>query len=74
MSWVTCDPKSTCPTSCNDNNACTTNVLVGSSTTCNATCSYPAITSCTALLTIAVRSMYAGALPGPTPIVGVPDP
>ena len=43
----TCDPKATCPTSCNDGNACTTNVLMGSSTTCNATCSYPAITACT---------------------------
>ena len=42
----TCDPKSTCPTSCNDSNACTQNVLMGSSTTCNATCMYPAITAC----------------------------
>ena len=45
-SGETCDPKASCPTSCNDSNACTQNVLTGSSTTCNATCSYPMITAC----------------------------
>lgn len=43
----TCDPKASCPTSCNDNDACTTNVLTGDMSTCNAVCSYPAITTCT---------------------------
>lgn len=43
----TCDPKASCPTSCDDDDACTMDVLSGSMTTCNATCSYPAITSCT---------------------------
>src|SRR5207249_2963059 len=32
----------------------------------------PAMTSCTAFLTFAERSMYAGALPGPTPYAGLP--
>lgn len=36
-----------CPTSCNDNDACTMDVLAGSPSTCNAVCSYPAISACT---------------------------
>lgn len=42
----TCDPPGTCPASCNDNNACTTNVMSGSAATCDVVCTYPAITMC----------------------------
>ncbi|MFH2008688.1 MAG: hypothetical protein ABI333_19025 [bacterium] len=43
----TCDPPSSCPTSCSDGNVCTTDVLSGSAANCNALCTYTAITSCT---------------------------
>ena len=43
----TCDPTSTCPTSCGDANACTTDVLNGSAATCDAACDYPSISTCT---------------------------
>ncbi|HEY5921076.1 MAG TPA: CAP domain-containing protein [Kofleriaceae bacterium] len=42
----TCDPPSSCPTMCNDMIACTNNVLAGSAATCNARCTFPAITTC----------------------------
>ncbi len=42
----TCDPKSSCPTSCNDNIACTTDQMTGSSATCNVACTHTAITTC----------------------------
>ena len=44
----TCDPPGSCVTSCDDNDACTTNVLSGSALTCDSACSYPAITVCVA--------------------------
>jgi cysteine-rich repeat protein len=43
-----CDPPGSCPASCNDNDACTQNVLSGSSLSCDAACSYPVITACVA--------------------------
>jgi hypothetical protein len=36
-----------CPTSCNDNNACTTDILTGAVATCNAVCTHQAVTACT---------------------------
>jgi hypothetical protein len=42
----TCDPKSSCPTSCNDNNACTTDQMTGGKDTCNVACTHVAITAC----------------------------
>ncbi|MDY0000616.1 MAG: hypothetical protein RBU30_04920 [Polyangia bacterium] len=42
----TCDPPSSCPTSCNDNNACTTDSLQGSASQCTANCVYTAIVNC----------------------------
>ena len=44
----TCDPPGTCPTSCDDANACTTDRLTGSATACSAACSNVAITACVA--------------------------
>ncbi len=44
----TCDPLSSCPTSCDDGNACTADQLSGSPTTCNATCSHTPISACAA--------------------------
>lgn len=50
----TCDPAiaagspGACPTSCNDGIACTTDVLMGSAGSCDATCSATPITACTA--------------------------
>ncbi|HEY5921529.1 MAG TPA: hypothetical protein VIV11_07650, partial [Kofleriaceae bacterium] len=44
----TCDPPGTCPTTCNDGNTCTTDLLTGSSANCNAACSTSSITMCTA--------------------------
>lgn len=42
----TCDPPGSCPTSCNDGDACTTDMLVGSASTCSADCASVAITMC----------------------------
>ncbi len=42
----TCDPVASCPTSCNDSNACTTDTLTGSAAACTAACQYAAITMC----------------------------
>ena len=40
----TCDGN--CPASCDDANACTTDVLTGSAATCNAACAQSAVTAC----------------------------
>jgi MYXO-CTERM domain-containing protein len=42
----TCDPPSTCPTGCDDGDACTTDTLGGSATTCDAVCSNSPIVAC----------------------------
>jgi hypothetical protein len=42
----TCNPSSTCPTNCDDNNACTIDILTGSSANCNAICGHQKITQC----------------------------
>ena len=42
----TCDGN--CATSCNDNNACTTDVLTGAANLCNVTCTNTAVTVCSA--------------------------
>lgn len=42
----TCDPQSSCPTSCNDNTACTKDTLNGAASTCNAACTFTTITAC----------------------------
>ncbi len=42
----TCDPPSSCPTSCDDHNSCTTDTMTGSAATCNVSCSHQAITQC----------------------------
>ena len=42
----TCDPPSSCPTSCNDGNACTSDQMTGSSANCNVTCSHTSVTTC----------------------------
>ncbi len=44
----TCDPPGSCPTVCDDNDVCTSNVLAGAAVTCDAACSYVAITACVA--------------------------
>jgi hypothetical protein len=41
-----CDPPSSCPTSCNDGNACTADQLFGSAANCTATCGHTPITAC----------------------------
>ncbi|MFU8803185.1 MAG: CAP domain-containing protein [Bradymonadaceae bacterium] len=43
----TCDPPSSCPTSCDDGNPCTTGTLSGSAANCNARCTFEPITTCT---------------------------
>ncbi len=42
----TCDPPETCPTSCDDSNPCTQDVLAGSAQRCNAACSHTPIQEC----------------------------
>lgn len=42
----TCDPPGTCPTSCDDNDFCTTDTMTGSAANCNVDCSNPVISSC----------------------------
>ncbi|MFH2010798.1 MAG: MYXO-CTERM sorting domain-containing protein, partial [bacterium] len=42
----TCDPPASCPTTCDDGNACTNDTLTGSAANCNAACSFAPITEC----------------------------
>lgn len=44
----TCDPIASCPTACDDNNACTTDTLTGDPQLCTADCSFAAVTACNA--------------------------
>jgi len=43
----TCDPPDSCPSSCDDGNACTVDQLTGSAQNCNVTCSHGRISACT---------------------------
>jgi cysteine-rich repeat protein len=40
----TCDPRSTCPASCDDSDPCTTDVMTGSASNCNVVCTHTPIT------------------------------
>lgn len=42
----TCDPPGSCPTACDDGNACTIDQKTGSADNCNVACSNTAITAC----------------------------
>jgi hypothetical protein len=42
----TCDPPSSCPTDCDDDDACTADQLTGSADDCNAECRYSSVTEC----------------------------
>lgn len=42
----TCDPPSSCPTACDDGDACTDDSLSGSAESCNALCTHEAVTAC----------------------------
>ncbi len=42
----TCDPPSTCPSTCNDGNACTVDSTAGSAASCNLSCGHTGITTC----------------------------
>jgi uncharacterized protein YkwD len=44
----TCDPPSSCPSSCDDSNLCTENTMTGSPDLCNAVCTLRVITECAA--------------------------
>ena len=44
----TCDPIASCPTACDDNDACTTDTLMGSAQMCTAECSFVPVTTCSA--------------------------
>ena len=44
----TCDPVGLCPTSCNDDVACTTDTLMGAAVTCDAKCSHSPVAACVA--------------------------
>lgn len=41
-----CDPPGSCPASCDDRNACTTDLLTGSAANCNVACSYTDVAVC----------------------------
>jgi hypothetical protein len=43
----TCDPPGSCPSTCSDSNACTTDLMTGSPANCNVACSTSALTTCT---------------------------
>ena len=43
----TCDPGASCPTDCNDGNACTIDQMTGSAENCNVACSYMVLSTCT---------------------------
>ena len=61
----TCDPPATCPASCDDGDACTTDQMTGSASACNVLCTHPSIEGCEETF---------GAEPNPTgnPIGGGP--
>lgn len=42
-----CDPISSCPTACDDGDACTTDTLLGDAQQCTAVCQFDPITACT---------------------------
>ncbi len=42
----TCDPVSSCPTSCNDGDVCTVDTLSGDPSLCTSSCSYPPLATC----------------------------
>ena len=42
----TCDPPGSCPTACDDGDACTTNTLTGSAASCTATCAFGPVVAC----------------------------
>ncbi len=42
----TCDPPSSCPANCNDNNGCTMDMEMGSAATCDIACTHTPITAC----------------------------
>ncbi|MFM2415395.1 MAG: hypothetical protein RL385_118 [Pseudomonadota bacterium] len=42
----TCDPQTTCPSTCSDGNACTIDRSTGSTANCNLSCSHQTITEC----------------------------
>ncbi|MFC1610711.1 hypothetical protein ACFL6C_07125 [Myxococcota bacterium] len=42
----TCDPVDTCPTSCDDSDVCTTDLMTGSVANCNVVCSHIVIATC----------------------------
>ena len=42
----TCDPPASCPTTCNDGDACTSDTLTGSAAACNAACAATPVTAC----------------------------
>ncbi len=42
----TCDPSGTCPVSCDDSNACTTDTTSGTAAACNVACGHDPITVC----------------------------
>ena len=42
----TCDPPSSCPATCNDDNACTIDTATGSAANCNLACAHSAIVTC----------------------------
>jgi sulfatase modifying factor 1 len=42
----TCDPKSSCPTNCNDGNACTIDIMMGSIDNCNIACIHTTNKTC----------------------------
>lgn len=43
----TCDPPASCPADCDDGEACTNDLLLGSAAACSATCSHTRVTACT---------------------------
>jgi hypothetical protein len=42
----TCDPPGSCPSSCGDGNACTTDTLIGDPWACSSSCSHTPVTQC----------------------------
>ena len=45
-SGETCDPPSSCPQSCDDDDACTEDLMTGSAANCNVACSHTQIAAC----------------------------
>ncbi len=72
----TCDPTTSCPTTCDDGNGCTIDIRTGSAALCNVRCSYELIQECIYVSVYSSAATIANAADGccPNPDCACIDP